>query len=136
MATNDKLNDKAQSWREKGFDPFVSRGEPASNKPTDYIPGAQFEVQLDEMLFNRVIKLKDLRVKPQGNDVGKIYWDGDNQKFKLWVGTAGGFADVVWTSTSTSTSSTSSSSSSTSSTSSSTSSTSSSSSSTSTSTTI
>lgn len=120
MDNNGRIKDEAQDWKQRGFDPFVSRGESISNKPTDYIPGAQFEVQLDEMLFNRVIKLKDLRVKPQGNDLGKIYWDGDNQKFKLWVGN-GGWADVVWTSTSTSSTSSSTSSTSTSSTSSSTS---------------
>jgi hypothetical protein len=127
MANDVKIKSDSTDWRQQGFDPFVSRSATVSNKPTDYIPGAQFEVQLDEMLFNRMIKLKDLRVKPQGNDPGKIYWDGDNQKFKIWVGD-GKWADVVYTSTSTSSSS-SSSSSSTSSTSSSTSSTSSSSSS-------
>jgi len=127
MATNGKLK---VSWREKGFDPFVSRTPVVSNKQTDYIPGAQFEVQLDEMLFNRVIKLKDLRVKPQGNDPGKIYWDGDNQKFKLWVNETVGFVDINWTSTSTSSTSTSSTSTSTSTSSTSTSSTSSSSTST------
>jgi len=122
--TNEDRIKGSTDWKQQGFDPFVSRSPVVSNPQTNYIPGAQFEVQLDDMLFNRVIKLKDLRVKPQGNDVGKIYWDGDNQKFKLWVGNS--FADVVYTTTSTSTSSTSSSSSSTSSTSSSTSSTSSS----------
>lgn len=120
MANNDRIKPEAPDWRKGNFDPFVSREDTVSNKQTDYIPGAQFEVQLDEMLFNRVIKLKDLRVKPQGNDIGKIYWDGDNQKFKLWVGDSlGGWVDVQWTSTSTSSTSSSSSSSSTSSTSSS-----------------
>ena len=129
MKNEDKL--KGTDWRQGGFDPFVSRSPTVSNPQTGYIPGAQFEVQLDDMLFNRVIKLKDLRVKPQGNDLGKIYWDGDNQKFKIWVGN--GWADVIYTSTSTSSTSSSTSSTSTSTTSSSTSSTSSS---TSTSTTI
>lgn len=130
MATNDTLDNKTQSWREKGFNPFVSRAAPVSNPQTNYIPGAQFEVQLDDMLFNRVIKLKDLRVKPQGNDPGKIYWDGDNQKFKLWVNKTVGFVDINWTSTSTSSTSTSSTSTSSSTSSTTTSSTSSSSTST------
>ena len=60
-----------------------------------------------------MIKLRDLREVPQGNDLGKIYWDGENGKFKIWVGSTGKWADVVFTSTSTSTSSTSSSSTST-----------------------
>jgi len=131
MANENRIN-QGTDWRQGGFDPFVSRSPTVSNPQTGYIPGAQFEVQLDDMLFNRVIKLKDLRVKPQGNDPGKIYWDGDNQKFKLWVNKTVGWVDILMTSTSTSSTSTSSTSTSTSSTSSSTSTSSTSSSSTST----
>jgi hypothetical protein len=115
----DRIKDSTD-WKQGGFDPFVSRTPEAANKQADFIPGAQFEVLLDDMLFNRMIKLKDLRVKPQGNDLGKIYWDGDNQKVKLWVGD-GQWADVLWSSTSTSSTSSSTSSTSTSSTSTSTS---------------
>jgi hypothetical protein len=122
-------------YKGMGFNSDLVR-ETEKVKTADYIGGANFDVLLDEMLFNRMIKLKDLRQKPQGNDKGKIYWDGDNNKFKLWVDEDIGWVDVQYTSTSTSSTSSSSSSTSTSTTSSSTSSTSSSSSSTSTSTTL
>jgi hypothetical protein len=132
MDEQDKI--KEESWKDKGLDKFMERRSIDSPETAKYIGGANFDVLLDELLFNRMIKLKDLREKPQGNDPGKIYWDGENKKFKMWVNETAGWVDVIFTSTSTSTSSTSSSSSSTSSTSSSTSSTSSSTSSTSSST--
>jgi hypothetical protein len=120
MDINAKIN---IDYKGLGFDPNLTRGT-GESKTADYIGGANFDVLLDEMLFNRMIKLKDLRVKPQGNEPGKIYWDGDNQKFKMWHSQSVGWVDIQYTSTSTS--STSSSSSSTSTTSTSTSSTSSS----------
>ncbi|MCK9370275.1 hypothetical protein M0R04_10245 [Candidatus Dojkabacteria bacterium] len=122
-------------YKSLGFNSDLSRVSPKSNV-ADYIGGANFDVLLDDLLFNRMIKLKDLRQQPQGNDAGKIYWDGENNLFKLWVNDTIGWVNVQYTSTSTSSTSSSSSSTSTTSTSSSTSSTSSSSSSTSTSTTI
>jgi len=112
-----------------GFNSDLSRVSPKSNV-ADYIGGANFDVLLDDMLFNRMIKLKDLRQQPQGNDAGKIYWDGENNQFKLWVNDTVGWVNIIYTSTSTSSTSSSSSSTSTTSTSSSTSSTSSSSTST------
>ena len=124
---DDKIN---ESWKEKGFDKFMSRAKTGGPQTASYIGGADFDVLLDALAFNRVLILKDLRQKPQGNEVGKIYWDGDNNKFKIWLGNSWG--DVIYTSTSTSTTSSSSSSTSTTSTSSSTSTTSTSSSSTST----
>jgi hypothetical protein len=130
MAYSDKIN----NWRAVGFDPFLKRTEKQDPQPPDYIPGSQFDALLDEMLFSRMIRLKDLRTVPQGNDPGKIYWDGANKKYKIWVDATSKWADVVITSTSTSTTSTSSSSSSTSTTSTSTSTTSTSTSTTSTST--
>lgn len=127
-----KPNDKQDTIKQSGFDQFLERPRQGSPTLADYIGGSEFDAKLDEILFNRMIKLKDLREKPQGNDLGKIYWDGENSKFKLWIGT-GGWADVIYTSTSTSSStSTTSTSSSTSSTSTSSTSTSSTSSSTST----
>lgn len=131
--------EKRDVYEEMGFDKFLSRGPDFGPGPGGYISGADFDIQLDEMVFSRVFRLKDIRKRPQGNEVGKIYWDGENKKFKLYLGKTGGWADVQYTSTSTSSTSSSSSSSSTSTTStssssSSTSSTSSSSSSSSTST--
>ena len=127
MDDKDKIK---EDWQSIGFDKNLSKQ--MGNPKNKYIGGADFDAQLDKMLFNRMIKLKDLRTGPQGNDPGKIYWDGENKKFKMWVDPTGGWVDVLWTSTSTSTSSTSSSSSSTSTSSTSSSSSSSSSSSTST----
>lgn len=102
------------SWRSKGLDAQMQRPLPQGPKQADYIGGANFDAILDEMLFNRMIRLKDLRNTPQGNDPGKIYWDGDEKKAKIWVDATGKWADLQYTSTSTSTSSTSSSSTSTS----------------------
>ena len=118
MDDNDKIK-KRQRWGEKGFDEFLSREPKKGPTENEFIGGAQFDASLDEMTFNRIIKLKDLREKPQGNDPGKIYWDGENKKYKIWIDETGQWADVIYTSTSTSTSTTSSSSTSTSTTSSS-----------------
>lgn len=115
------INDTIKvDYKGLGFDSNLERAKPES-KVAEYIGGANFDVLLDEMLFNRMIKLKDLRQKPQGNEPGKIYWDGDNQKFKMWHSQNVGWVDIQYTSTSTSSTSSSSSSTSTTSSSSSTS---------------
>jgi len=108
MDKNDKL--KGEDWTTKGFNQFGMR--PLGGKPetAKYIGGANFDVLLDELLFNRMIRLKNLSQSPQGNDPGKIYWDAENKKFKMWVDAVGGWVDIVYTSTSTSTTTTSSSS--------------------------
>jgi hypothetical protein len=122
MDYNDKI--KANELDSMGFDKFMSRPLESQPSPAKYIGGANFDILLDELLFNRMIRLKDLRVTPQGNDPGKIYWDGENKKFKLWIDAIGQWADIQYTSTSTSTTSSSTSSTSTSTTSTSSSSTS------------
>ncbi len=96
----------------KGFDKYLSRAPEKGSG--DYLGGANFDARLDQMLFNRMIKLRDLREKPQGNDPGKVYWDGANKKAKIWINETAKWAELVYTSTSTSTTSSSSSSSSTS----------------------
>lgn len=124
MAGQDTIvSEQLPTWKDMGLDNQMQRTLPSTPKPADFISGANFDALLDELTFNRMIRLKDLREIPQGNDPGKIYWDGENKKYKIWVN-GGGWCDVIYTSTSTSTTSSSSSSSSTSSTSSSTSSTS------------
>jgi hypothetical protein len=136
MAQSDTIISKGKDWRELGYDQNLSRKDTGGGiKPTDYISGADFDAKLDEMMFNRVIKLKDLREKPQGNDPGKIYYDGETKQAKIWIDEVGQWAVLQYTTTSTSTTSSSSSSSSTSTTSTSTTSTSTTSSSSSTSTT-
>jgi len=114
MNNNDK-RDKivGESWRDKGFDDFLSRQPKDKPQPPGYIGGANFDALLDDLLFNRMIRLKGLSETPQGNDPGKIYWDKENKKAKIWIDETGKFADLQYTSTSTSTSSTSSSSTST-----------------------
>jgi len=107
-----KPDDKQDTIKQSGFDQFLERPRESSPTLADFIGGAEFDAKLDEVLFNRMIKLKDLREKPQGNDLGKIYWDGEEGKFKIWVGESGGWADVLMTTTSTSTSTSSTSSSS------------------------
>ena len=102
---------KGNDWRTKGYDKFMSKQPEGGPTPAKFIGGADFDALLDSLAFNRVIILKDLREKPQGNTPGKIYWDGDNNKFKMWFSEEVGWVDIVYTSTSTSTSTTSSSSS-------------------------
>lgn len=127
MKPDEKNNPvKPEDWRNKGFDSKLNRITKSPLIQPGYIAGVNFDATLDEMLFNRMLKLKDLRIAPQGNDPGKIYWDGTNKKYKLWVDANSQWVDLVWTSTSTTSSSSSSSSTSSTSSSSSTSSTSSS----------
>ena len=128
---NDKLKPN-KSWQTIGFDKNLQR--PIEGiKTTGYLPGNEFDVQLDQLAFNRVIRFKNLDRQPQGNyDTGKTYYDNTTGKVKIWVGGAAKWADLVVTTTSTSTTSTSTTSTSTSTTSTSTTSTSSSTTSTST----
>jgi len=118
---NDKIKAYKKDWRE-GYDGNLQKPIKSSSV---FQGGANFDAGLDELLFNRMLQLKNLNSAqtPQGNDPGKLYYEEDTKKYKIWVG-AGGWADVIYTSTSTSSTSSSSSSSSTSTTSSSTSSTS------------
>ena len=111
MDEQSKIN---TSWKTKGLDETMQRPKPG------YIGGADFDAQLDDLLFNRMIRLKGLSQTPQGNDPGKIYWDKENGKAKMWVNDIAKWVDIVITSTSTSTTSTSTTSSSTSTTSTST----------------
>jgi len=120
MTMEEQAKIKLREWRDTGFNKFMKRQPSGGPQQAAFISGANFDALLDELLFNRMIRLKDLRQRPQGNDPGKIYWDGENKKFKMWVDSTGKWVDIVYTSTSTSTSSTSSSSTSTSSTSTST----------------
>lgn len=115
---------KTEDWRTKGFDARLSRTSQSQPGKPGFLAGVNFDALLDEMVFNRMLRLKNLPTTPQGNEPGKIYWDQVNNKYKLWINSTVGFVDVQYTSTSTSTTSSSSSSSSTSSTSSSSSSTS------------
>ena len=112
---DDQAKIKARSsWKESGFDQFMSRQRTVVPKQASYIGGANFDILLDELLFNRMIRFKNLSQTPQGNDPGKIYWDAVNKKLMMWIDATGKWAEVIYTSSSTSTSSTSSSSSSTS----------------------
>jgi hypothetical protein len=105
---------KGNDWRSLGFDKDMSRPISSGLKPTDYLPGANFDVQLDELSFNRVIQFKRLDRQPQGSVVGKTYYDKETGQIKVWVGGDAKWADIQLTTTSTSTTSSSSSSSSTS----------------------
>lgn len=96
-----------KDWRDGGFDSDMSRVPPINPVQAPYMGGANFDVQLDDVLFNRMLKLKDLRTPPQGNDLGKLYLDGANKKYKMWLGKTEGFVDILYTSTSTSSTSTS-----------------------------
>lgn len=106
MDENDKI--KERGLEGKGFDRFLSRPIAGEPRPPGYIGGAEFDAVLDDLLFNRLIRLRDLREKPQGNDPGKIYWDGANKKAKIWIDESGKWADLIYTTTSTSTTSSSS----------------------------
>jgi hypothetical protein len=110
MKPNDKINTNTTptpmpDWKSKGFGTTLNRNPPTVSGGAKYIAGVNFDATLDEMLFNRMLRLKNLPTAPQGNEPGKMYWDQVNQKYKLWVNKTIGFVDVQWTSTSTSTTS-------------------------------
>lgn len=107
------------SWKDN-YDEYGNKSASGDVNTGGFISGAKFDSQLDEMEFNRMLKLKNLTSVPQGS-AGKIYWDKDNKKYKLWVDETSQWVDLIWTSTSTSTTSTSTTSTSTSTTSTSTS---------------
>lgn len=111
MAINDKI--KIDDWKTKGFDEFLARRKQDTPTKPGFIGGLDFDGLLDEMLFNRMIRLKNLRQKPQGNEPGKMYWDATNKRVKLWVDGTTKWVDIPWA-TSTTTTSTSTTSSSTS----------------------
>ena len=93
------------SWKDKDFDDYGVRKTQNTPARAGFISGLNFDAQLDEMLFNRMIQLKNLPSKPQGNSPGKIYWDPVNKKYKLWNGSQ--WMDVIMTSTTTTSTSTS-----------------------------
>ena len=107
----DNIIKTSNDWRSLGFDKDMARPISSGLKPTDYLPGANFDVQLDELSFNRIIQFKRLDRQPQGV-VGKTYYDKETGKVKIWVGGDAKWADIQLTTTSTSTTSSSSSSSS------------------------
>lgn len=117
MAQNDKIKPQPvnPSWKDTDFDENLQR--PSSDTPqnANFIGGANFDALLDDLLFNRMIRLRNIPSNqfPQGSDPGKIFWDQDNKKYKLYVDGTSKFVDLLWTSTSTSTTSSSSSSTST-----------------------
>jgi len=80
----------------------------------NYIPGADFDIRLDDITINKIIQFKGLDQTPQGNDPGKVYYDKVNKKLLMWVDSVGKWVEILYTSTSTSTTSTSTSSTSTS----------------------
>jgi hypothetical protein len=121
MDDNAKLN--KTDWKSRGFSQTGERNEEKEQKPL-FQAGEKFDALLDELAFNRVLILKNLPKLPQGNDIGKLYYDPVNKKIKIWIGGTAKWGDVVYTTTSTSTTSSSTSSTSTSTTSSSTSTTS------------
>jgi len=106
MDNNDKIVSK--TWKDTGFDRNLARPVGEEVKTPDYLGGAKFDAKLDELMLNRIIRLKNLDKQPQGNnDVGKIYYDRNQGKAKMWTGAVGKWADIVYTSTSTTTTSTS-----------------------------
>jgi hypothetical protein len=107
-------------WKARGYNPFMTKPIDGTPKAPSFQAGANFDALLDELLFNRMIRLKNLSQRPQGHEPGKVYWDNQTKRAKIWIDETGKWADLVHTSTSTSTSSTSTSSTSTSSTSTST----------------
>ena len=109
---------KMKSWQESGYDGDLTRPNPTPSN-FKYIGGADFDAQLDDMLLSRMFRLKGLSQAPQGYEPGKMYWDKENKKYKLWVDDNVKWVDITWSSTSTTTTSSSSSSTSTTTTSSS-----------------
>jgi len=90
-------NDKIRKSQVETFNKFLERLPEGGPEQAKYLGGAEFDALLDNLMFNRVIRLRDLREVPQGNDPGKIYWDGENGRFKIWVDTTDEWADVWFT---------------------------------------
>lgn len=109
MDGNDNIIKHTEDWRSKGFDENLSRAPSTAVAETPFIGGSDFDAQLDDMLFSRMLKLKNLPTLPQGNsDVGKIFWDSTNKKYKIWLGNQWGDVQITTTSTSSTSSSSSS----------------------------
>jgi hypothetical protein len=100
---DDSVKMDKERWKSRGLDEFMQRPIPDRPSKAKFIGGANFDALLDDLLFNRMIRLKDLRKVPEGNDPGKMYWDGENKKVKVWVDSTGQWADVPYTTTSTTT---------------------------------
>ncbi len=101
MEENDKLIKK--DWKSLGFSQLGEKKEKSS--APSFQAGEKFDALLDDLEFNRVLLLKNLSTVPQGNDIGKLYYDPVNKKIKIWIGGSAKWADIVYTSTSTSTTS-------------------------------
>lgn len=104
----DSVKIKPEDWTTTGFDKFQNRG--IANGPVEqagFIPGAQFDALLDQLLFDRIVRFRNLDRTPQGNDPGKTYWDEANKKLKIWIDKTGKWAEIAYTTTSTSSTSTS-----------------------------
>ncbi len=104
-------------WKDLGFNAEMKKGAEESK----FIAGEAFDIRLDELTFNRIIRFRNLPTKPQGNEAGKMYYDAGTKKLMMWINEIGKWAEVVYTTTSTSTTTTSTSTSTTSTSSSSTS---------------
>ena len=103
--TSDTINRK-RGWEDAGYNSSLSRQKEKVDER--YISGSKFDAQLDDMLFNRMIRFKNLSQTPQGNDPAKVYYDKDTKKLKMWIDSTGKWAELIYTTTSTSTTSSSS----------------------------
>jgi hypothetical protein len=105
MAIDDKLKENIDnSWRALGFNKSGEKEREKDQKP-NWQPGETFDATLDDLAFNRVLILKNLPKNPQGNDIGKLFYDTVNKKMKVWLGKTIKWADIQYTTTSTSTTS-------------------------------
>lgn len=96
---------KVDDWSQRGYDRFMKRPGVEAD-PKGYIPGADFDIRLDEMMFNRMIQFKNIDKQPQGNDVGKTYFDPVTKKLYIWVDKVGKWGEILYSTTSTSTTTT------------------------------
>lgn len=82
---------KRETWKDLGFDSTMKN----ENKKPDFISGEGLDIRLDDMVFNRMLRPRNLPADPQGNEPGKMYWDSTNKTLKVWMGTPIGWYDLI-----------------------------------------
>jgi hypothetical protein len=92
------------SWKDQGYDEFMRKKDPEDKFGKEFISGEQFDARLDATSLERF----PLRFFTQRQPLGKpgvTYYDTATKKAKIFISDAAGYADLNYTTTSSSTSS-------------------------------
>ena len=91
------------SWKDLNFDEFMVKKDPEDKYGKQFISGEQFDSRLDATSLERF----PLRLFTQRQPTGKpgvTYYDTENKKVKIYISDTEGYADLGYTTTSSSTS--------------------------------